>query len=80
MYDRRKRYLGCSHDKNGPPRLDDRVPASSCFLDFLDLGQGPVHGRSQVIVNTLELLDEADLVTIPAGGMMKLISQSAARW
>ena len=57
-------YLRCTEDQNGPAGLDDGVTAAGSSLNLLDLAKSPVHAGSEVLVDVLEVLDDADLVAV----------------
>ena len=57
-------YLRCTEDQNGPAGLDDGVTAAGSSLNLLDLAKSPVHAGSEVLVDVLEVLDDANLVAV----------------
>ena len=57
-------YLRRTEDENGPAGLDDGVTAAGSSLNLLDLAKSPVHAGSEVLVDVLEVLDDANLVTV----------------
>ena len=56
--------LRSAHEQNGPAGLDNGAATASRLLDLVDLIEGPLHRGSEVLVDVLEVLNEADLVAV----------------
>lgn len=57
-------HLGRAHDEHGPPRLHLRLSAARVLLDLVYLAERPLQARGHVLVDVLEVLDEAHLVAV----------------